>query len=275
MKEGKVTKKQIFNDRAELRIPDKARASLWGDAVFEWFFGDGDALEYEEFLEEERRLRTELYLIGRDVIAEEQARAISNQFFDHIESLYPVMYGDLNGMLEADPAARSRVEIITAYPGFYAVVMYRIAHRLWQSGAMLMARLLAEYVHSRTGIDIHPAADIGERFVIDHGTGVVIGETTTIGHDVKVYQGVTLGALSVSKKESGRKRHPTIGNHVVIYANATILGGETTIGDYGVIGGNVWITRSVPAESLVYHKSEIVIKASQKDELPEPINFVI
>lgn len=270
-----MIKKEIFDSRVKHRIPDTVRMARWGDAMFGWFFGNADPLEYGEFIKEERRLQSELGTIICEVASEEKAMAITNEFFKDIESLYPVMEGDLNSLLLADPAAKSRVEIIAAYPGFYAVVMYRIAHRLWKTGAILLARLLAEYVHSRTGIDIHPAAVIGERFVIDHGTGVVIGETTIIGHDVKIYQGVTLGAVSVSKGESGIKRHPSIGNHVVIYANATILGGETMIGDYAVIGGNVWITRSVPAESLVYHKSEMVIKSSDKDELPEPINFVI
>lgn len=270
-----MIKKEIFDNRVKHRTPDTVRMAKWGDALFAWFFGNADLLEYGEFIKEERRLQTELGTIIREVASQEKAKTVASAFFKDIEELYPLMKGDLEAMLLADPAAKSRVEIIAAYPGFYAVVMCRIAHRLWNASARLLARLLAEYVHSRTGIDIHPAAQIGERFVIDHGTGVVIGETTKIGHDVKIYQGVTLGAVSVSKAESGVKRHPTIGNQVVIYANATILGGDTVIGDGAVIGGNVWITRSVPADSLVYHKSEIVIKSSEKDELPEPINFVI
>ena len=140
-------------------------------------------------------------------------------------------------------------------------------------GCSVIPRLLSEYAHFKTGIDIHPAAVIGERFLIDHGTGVVIGETCTIGNDVKIYQGVTLGALSVSRDHAAIKRHPAIGDRVVIYANATILGGNTIIGNDSVIGGNVWITQSIPAHSLVYHKSEIIIR--NKSIFPEPLNFII
>ena len=136
-----------------------------------------------------------------------------------------------------------------------------------------MSRAFSEYAHSKTGIDIHPAATIGERFFIDHGTGIVIGETAIIGKNVKIYQGVTLGALTVSKDKSNEKRHPTIEDNVVIYANATILGGKTVIGKEAVIGGNVWITNSIPSQSLVFHKSEIVIK--NKQSFPEALNFSI
>lgn len=255
-----IMKRKIFENRIGRSVPDTAWVSVWGEALFKWFFGHAEGLDYEQFLVEEQRLKTELVHFMGAYASQQEAESVAEQFFDGWEWLYDVMEGDLESMLMADPAARSRVEVIAAYPGFYAVVMYRFAHRLWRSGAPLMARLLAEYVHGETGIDIHPGAEIGERFVIDHGTGVVIGETTQIGHDVKIYQGVTLGALSVSKGKSGVKRHPTIGNHVVIYANATILGGDTIIGDHAVIGGNVWMTHSVPSGSMVYHKGEITIE---------------
>ena len=150
-------------------------------------------------------------------------------------------------------------EVLVTYPGFRAITIYRIAHELYQLRAPLIPRIMTEYAHERTGIDIHPGATIGEYFFIDHGTGIVVGETTTIGDHVKLYQGVTLGAKSFELDENGNpvkniKRHPDIGNHVVIYANATILGGDTVIGDHCVIGGNTWLTRSVEAGSVISYK---------------------
>lgn len=162
-----------------------------------------------------------------------------------------------------DPASTSIQEIYLAYPGYYAIVVYRLAHLVQQLGIPLIPRLMSELAHSRTGVDIHPSAQIGSSFFIDHATGVVIGETCQIGNHVRIYQGVTLGALFVEKQLSGVKRHPSIGNHVTIYANATILGGETHIGDHAIIGGNTWITESVPPHATVYHKPEISIKAKQ------------
>lgn len=153
---------------------------------------------------------------------------------------------------EGDPAAKSLEEVILAYPGFYAVAVYRLAHLLQNASAPLIPRVMTEYAHRQTGIDIHPGASIDVGFCIDHGTGVVIGETSTIHEGVKMYQGVTLGAMSVAKKLSGKKRHPTIEKNVVIYSHATILGGDTVIGEGSVIGGNVWLTQSVPANSRVY-----------------------
>ncbi len=144
-----------------------------------------------------------------------------------------------------DPAAKSGDEVIVSYPGLQAIIVYRIAHFLYECGVPVIPRIMSEHVHGRTGIDIHPGAKIGESFFIDHGTGVVIGETTVIGKNVKIYQGVTLGALSVKKSLQNKKRHPTIEDDVTIYANATILGGETVIGKGSVIGGNSWITESV------------------------------
>lgn len=153
---------------------------------------------------------------------------------------------DVHALFEGDPAARSDEEIIVSYPGLQAIFVHRIAHFLFVNGVPVIPRIMSEYVHSKTGIDIHPGAKIGESFFIDHGTGVVVGETTVIGDNVKIYQGVTLGALSVEKVLQNKKRHPTIGNNVTIYAGATILGGETVIGDGCVIGGNTWITESIP-----------------------------
>lgn len=146
--------------------------------------------------------------------------------------------------------------MIRAYPGFFAICHYRLAHALLDLETPLLPRIITEWAHSKTGIDIHPAAEIGEYFFIDHGTGIVIGESSNIGNHVKLYQGVTLGALSVDKNMAYTKRHPTVEDHVIIYSGATILGGETIIGHHSIIGGNVWLTKSIPPYSTVYHKPE-------------------
>lgn len=185
--------------------------------------------------------------------------AIVQRFFDGIPELYRKMNTDIQAILNGDPAAKSEFEIIRSYPGFLAIALYRIAHTLLNAGVPLIPRILTEHAHSVTGIDIHPGAQIGEYLYIDHGTGLVIGETTVIGNHVKMYQGVTLGALSVEKYMSDTKRHPTIEDHVIIYSGTTILGGETTIGANSVIGGNVWLTKSVPAGSTVYHQSSVKV----------------
>lgn len=158
---------------------------------------------------------------------------------------------DIQAALRGDPAAGSVEEIILSYPGIEAITVYRIAHELHTNGVPIIPRIMSEYIHGKTGIDIHPGATIGESFFIDHGTGVVIGETTVIGNKVKLYQGVTLGALSVRKEQSCCKRHPTIEDNVTIYAGATILGGDTVIGHGSIIGGNTWVTESVPPRSII------------------------
>jgi len=178
---------------------------------------------------------------------------ISQVFFESLPEIYRVLNTDLNAFLQGDPAATCEFEIIRTYPGFLAISFYRIAHKLFQLEIPLIPRILTEFAHSQTGIDIHPGAEIGESFFIDHGTGTVIGETTQIGNHVKLYQGVTLGALSVSKNMAKTKRHPTIEDDVIIYSGATILGGNTRIGKGSLIGGNVWLTHSVAAQSKVYH----------------------
>ena len=190
-------------------------------------------------------------------------KELSTEFFQQLPELYRLLNTDIAALLQGDPAARTEFEIIRAYPGFYALSFYRIAHALHQLEVPLLPRILTEFAHSKTGIDIHPGARIGEYFMIDHGTGVVIGETTVIGEHVKMYQGVTLGALSVSKSMLKLKRHPTIEDNVVIYSGATILGGDTLVGKGSVIGGNVWLTQSVPPGSLVYHKPEITVETSK------------
>jgi serine O-acetyltransferase len=167
---------------------------------------------------------------------------------------------DAEAISAGDPAAESVDEVIAAYPGFLAIAIHRIAHAIHGLGVPILPRLLAEVAHTRTGVDIHPGATIGSSFCIDHGTGVVVGETAVIGDDVKLYQGVTLGALSVAKSAAGTKRHPTIGNRVVIYANATVLGGDTVVGDDSIVGGNVFLTSSVPPDSTVYGASQVRVR---------------
>lgn len=184
-----------------------------------------------------------------------QAHAIVERFISALPSLRQRIVGDLRAAYEGDPAATGVDEILFCYPGAYAITVYRLAHALLHDGAVVVPRMMTEIAHRRTGIDIHPGATIGNAFFIDHGTGVVIGETTLIGDRVRLYQGVTLGALSVpqgeARPEPGRRRHPTIEDDVVIYANATILGGDTTIGRGAVIGGNAFVTASVPPGSRV------------------------
>ena len=158
---------------------------------------------------------------------------------------------DVEAVFKGDPAAKSKEEIILSYPGLEAILFYRIANFLYTNGVPIIPRIMSEYIHGKTGIDINPGAKIGESFFIDHGTGIVIGETTVIGNNVKIYQGVTLGALSVKKELKNKKRHPTIEDDVTIYAGATILGGETTIGRGSTIGGNTWVTHSIPAGTVL------------------------
>jgi serine O-acetyltransferase len=212
-------------------------------------------------------------LIESTVIDEVSVESQTNTFFLALPDIYDKLILDAESILEFDPATESLEEILLSYPGFFATYVYRISHQLWIQEIKILPRVISEYAHSRTGIDIHPGAIIGEHFFIDHGTGIVIGETTVIGNHVKLYQGVTLGALHVSKDKANEKRHPNIEDHVIIYSGATILGGDTTIGRDSIIGGNVWITQNVPSSSLVYNKSEIKIK--DNGPLPESLTFVI
>jgi serine O-acetyltransferase len=184
------------------------------------------------------------------------AEMITDDFFDELPAIRGILAVDLQAAFRGDPAAKSVEEVILSYPGFEAIAVHRLAHFFWTRGVPLIPRIMSEIIHGRTGIDIHPGAEIGESFFIDHGTGVVIGETTIIGKNVKLYQGVTLGALSVKKEEGNRKRHPTIEDDVTIYSGATILGGGTVIGRGSTIGGNVWITESVVPGAMVYTKSD-------------------
>jgi serine O-acetyltransferase len=190
------------------------------------------------------------------------AELIVEDFFEELPRIRGALALDLKAAFRGDPAAKSTEEVILSYPGFEAITVHRLAHFFWVRQVPIIPRIMSELVHNRTGIDIHPGADIGESFFIDHGTGVVIGETTVIGKNVKLYQGVTLGAVSVKKEKADHKRHPTIEDDVTIYAGATILGGETTIGRGSTIGGNVWLTSSVPPLTMIYAKpGEHLIKS--------------
>ncbi|WP_262249180.1 serine O-acetyltransferase [Parapedobacter soli] len=188
---------------------------------------------------------------------------VAKRFYGALPELHRIMHTDAAAIFEGDPAATNTFEVIRTYPGFLAIALYRLAHELITLEVPLIPRILTEYAHSQTGIDIHPGATIGEFFCIDHGTGVVIGETTIIGNQVKVYQGVTLGAMSVEKFLANTRRHPTIEDRVVIYAGATILGGDTVIGHDSVVGGNVWLTSSIPPYTTVYHQPTVKIVDSK------------
>jgi serine O-acetyltransferase len=186
---------------------------------------------------------------------EEQGQKFALDFLASIPGLRKILATDVRATYEGDPAAKSYDEIIFSYPGIFAITVYRVAHKLFEFKVPLLPRIMTEHAHSLTGIDIHPGAEIGESFCIDHGTGIVIGETTEIGKNVRIYQGVTLGALSLPKDAGeqlrGKKRHPTIEDDVIVYSGATILGGDTVIGARSVIGGNVWVTKSVPPDTKV------------------------
>jgi len=202
-------------------------------------------------------------------------------FLSVIQKVREKLNRDVSAAFEGDPAAKNFDEIIVSYPGLYAIAIYRAAHELYHLDIPLIPRIMTEFAHSSTGIDIHPGAHIGDNFFIDHGTGVVIGETTLIGNNVRIYQGVTLGALSFKKDESGRvikggKRHPTIEDNVVIYAGATILGGETVVGKDSVIGGNVWLLESVPAGTTITHQPpKLVLKEQDRDVPPNEYMYYI
>ncbi|MBR1407684.1 MAG: serine acetyltransferase [Clostridia bacterium] len=204
----------------------------------------------------------------------ERTEEILTGFLDALPDVRRQLLTDLDAAYRGDPAASSRTEIVLCYPGFRAVCIYRLAHRLVLLGVPILPRVMTEYAHRITGIDIHPGAVIGDAFFIDHGTGVVIGETTTIGHDVKLYQHVTLGAKSFDLLPDGSpvkgiKRHPDIGDRVVIYAGATILGGDTHVGNDCVIGGSVWLTHSVPAGKMVLARANVTNPALTRDIIPD------
>ncbi len=246
-----------------LAFPDKELARLFIDDLFGLLFlpatlRQQNTYELEKAFESlKSHLSTLVYEVLRDGKA---AQSVTDDFFNALPDIYDTLLKDAEAILQYDPAAESAEEVIVAYPGFYAIAIYRLAHQLWKQQVKILPRLLTEYAHSKTGVDIHPGATIGDSFFIDHGTGIVIGETTVIGKNVKIYQGVTLGALSASREHAKGKRHPTIKDNVIVYSGATILGGKTVIGENSIIGGNVWLTESVAAHMLVEHKSGVVLK---------------
>ena len=219
----------------------------------------------------ERNLISLLKIMNGNSVADLSKKA--NEFMLQIPEVHDMLWDDAQAIYEGDPAAESLDEVILAYPGFIAILIYRLAHELYKLSVPIIPRILTEYAHEITGIDIHPGAEIGSHFFIDHGTGIVIGETTQIGKNVKIYQGVTLGALSVDKSMVKTKRHPTIEDDVILYSQAVILGGNTVIGKSSIIGGNSWITQSVPQNSVVYSKIEVKVRSNEN--YFDTIEFVI
>ncbi len=260
-------------------LPDRSRIPQFVEDLCELLFPQivggrvyGELDDIQVALDRLRDDLREILAPQRDRIATSLDQVIDH-FFAGLPAIYATLWRDAQAMQEGDPASQGIDEVVSAYPGFFAIYTYRIAHALHTLRVPILPRMFTEYAHLRTGIDIHPGARIGERFCIDHGTGIVIGETCEIGTSVKIYQGVSLGALSVSKDLAGTKRHPTIEDNVVIYSNATILGGRTRIGHDSVIGGNVWLTDSVPAYSIVQHRSEVKVRSRQAED--HAIDFVI
>ncbi|MGA2512607.1 MAG: serine acetyltransferase [Candidatus Limnocylindrales bacterium] len=255
----------------------KARVALWIRALLDILFPQiaeqtyGTVGEVRDALDASAaELRAVLRPLEADVV---DPAAVAAAFFRSLPEIHRQLIIDAAAIEQGDPAAESVDEVILAYPGFLAIAVYRVGHRFCELGVPILPRVLTEWAHERTGIDIHPGATLGHPVVIDHGTGIVIGETAVIGNNVKLYQGVTLGALSVTKSLASTKRHPTIEDDVVIYANATILGGETVIGRGSVVGGNVWLTASIPPDSIVYQRSEVHVRQGRADfETPD---FVI
>ena len=274
MKSSSISEVLFQKNNTHTSIPlKKKKVDAWIEEVFAWlFYANAHCVSLIEFQEKEKLLNLNLQFFLTQV-GVENPEELSNSFFEDLVAIHQDLLADLGAIVAFDPAAKSTDEVLLAYPGFFSITVYRIANNLWNKSIAVLPRVIAEYAHGKTGIDIHPGAKIGKRFFIDHGTGIVIGETAIIGNDVKIYQGVTLGALSVSKDIATIKRHPTIEDNVIIYANATILGGNTVVGKDSVIGGNVWLTDSIPAKTLVYHKSEISVRT--KNNFPEPINFSI
>ena len=255
---------------------DKIKIEKFIDSFFRFLF----FLEYQRCISQyeiNNRLETfkiEFKSILKTVIDDTDKIDLTTKiFFDKLPDTYHLLEKDAQFFLDCDPAATHLEEIMVSYPGFYAISFYRFAHTLYKENIPLIPRIWTELAHSKTGIDIHPGASIGESFFIDHGTGIVIGETSKIGDFVKIYQNVTWGALAVTKDIANTKRHPTIEDNVTIYAGATILGGETVIGRFSTIGGNVWLTESIDPYSLVYYKDKTIIRSKERPE--EAINFSI
>jgi serine O-acetyltransferase len=265
-----------FKKQQGCSLPEAARSRRFVRKLFEALFicnneADNNVFEVARQL---KKLEQHLRLLLQPILHSDAASAQqTNLFFNEVPELYKKLLLDAEALFQADPAAKTIDEVLISYPGFFATVAHRIAHQLQQQKIPLLPRIISEYAHNKTGIDIHPAAKIGNAFAIDHGTGIVIGETSVLGNNVKIFQGVTLGALSVQKEKASEKRHPTIQDNVVIYSGATILGGETIVGHDSVIGGNVWLTKSVQPFSIVYHETAVTVQ--DKKTFLEPLNYFI
>lgn len=269
--------KSIYNAKKNTlgSMCDRHQAEMFIDQLVRLLFGQG--CSKNEFV-----ITSCLATIQKELIDllrvccdtdEKSAELLAQKFFEQLLSVYDLLLEDAAFLEASDPAANSIDEVIITYPGFYAIAVHRFAHELFKLKVPFLPRLMSEYAHSKTAIDIHPGAMIGSPFAIDHGTGLVIGETSVIGRRVRVYQGVTLGALVVTKGASIIKRHPTIEDDVVLYAECTILGGNTVIGHHSVIGGNVWLTSSVAPYSVVYSTAQIKIRNQSTQD--EPVDFSI
>jgi serine O-acetyltransferase len=243
--------------RSKHFIPSKQDVCIIMDELLSVLFpqlADFEISDVSEIKSKLIKVKGKLLKIIKNLNETEDVEAVVELFFNNLPQIYSMLLKDAEAICKGDPAAHNIQEVIRIYPGFLAIYHHRIAHELYKMNIKYLPRILSEDVHSKTGIDIHPGATIGEYFCIDHGTGIVIGETTNIGNWVKIYQGVTLGALSVDKNLAKTKRHPTIEDHVVIYSGATILGGKTVIGHHSIVGGNTWLTKSVEPNSKTYYK---------------------
>lgn len=246
--------------------PKTKECVAWLSDLFEFLFPNNQANKLSIYSGQLKKNQIDLvnillsYLDANDISIED----IVNSFYDSLKEIYLDLRQDATMIYEKDPAAISIHEVIVSYPGFYAIAVYRIAHRLTQLAIPILPRILCEYAHGKTGVDIHPKAKIGVPFCIDHGTGIVIGATSIIGKNVTIYQGVTIGALQVSKQLSETKRHPTVEDNVIIYARSTILGGQTVIGHGSVIGGSVFLAKSVQPYSHVFNTHQLRIEVKEQ-----------
>jgi serine O-acetyltransferase len=256
---------------SQIAVPNQRTVEKVIKSIFDMLFPTTHSFTEAEIESNRKELQDQIHEIL--ALLTDKDEEVTQRFFNNLGNIKKVLLRDADFILESDPAATQQIEVIAIYPGFFAIFCYRIANFLSKLSVPLFPRMITEYGHRVTGIDIHPGATIGVPFSIDHGTGIVIGETANIGNNVKLYQGVTLGALSVDKAKASIKRHPTIEDNVILYAGCTILGGETVVGRNSVIGGNVWLTESIAPFSVVYHKSEIIVR-NQNGYL-EPINFII
>ena len=256
---------QEHQQRKAMPSPKEVCSFLTG--LLKILFPELSDRKYERFREleldyEQTKLQLFNILEALKFHLEKSPKYIENEFFSQLPSIREQLLVDARAISKGDPAAKNVQEVIRTYPGFFAIAVYRLAHEFCRLNVPYIPRILTEHAHSETGVDIHPSAKIGSGFCIDHATGIVIGATVEIGENVKIYQGVTLGALSVKKELAKVKRHPTIEDNVIIYSGATILGGDTVIGQGSIIGGNVWLVKSVPPNSRIYYKGHLQQEAS-------------